>query len=417
MSNNINEQKAFGDYLVELTKSTIPASAAIDNGAYLFICSSSKPKRTDKWLQNKPAVIMGTGGVASVNYGKGEFSYSTDTWAFRSNSEDYSSEFPYRKIQQYLPRIDYAGFEGSGLRHLRKDFVKSLHADFPNPDAVQKITEILRVIDQVIEKTEALIEKYQQIKAGLMHDLFTRGVTADGKLRPTREQAPELYQKTPIGWIPCGWRLNTIRDLAHPSKGSTVIGPFGSDLVMSDYRTEGTPIVFVRDVKEGLFNWVSNVFISSQKTQALFSHRVKPGDILATKMGLPPCIAAVYPENMPLGIITADMIRMIPDRSKVNPIWLSTAINHDRSKRQVAAITAGVTRLKVTLADFRSLKIATPSPAEQELKVKLISSKEQLIAVEAQKLGKLKKQKSGLMHDLLTGKVPVTVSEPEEAHV
>ena len=35
-----------------------------------------------------------------------------------------------------------------------------------------------------------------------MHDLFTRGVTADGKLRPPREQAPELYQETPVGWIP-----------------------------------------------------------------------------------------------------------------------------------------------------------------------------------------------------------------------
>ena len=38
-----------------------------------------------------------------------------------------------------------------------------------------------------------------------MHDLFTRGIGPDGQLRPPREQAPELYQETPIGWIPKEW--------------------------------------------------------------------------------------------------------------------------------------------------------------------------------------------------------------------
>ena len=71
----------------------------------------------------------------------------------------------------------------------------------------KNIAAILTSIDRTIEKTEALIEKYQQIKAGLMHDLFTRGVLPNGQLRPPREQAPELYQKTAIGWIPKEWQL------------------------------------------------------------------------------------------------------------------------------------------------------------------------------------------------------------------
>ena len=72
----------------------------------------------------------------------------------------------------------------------------------PSPEIQELIAKVLMVIEQAIEKTEALIEKYQHIKAGLMHDLFIRGIGADGKLRPTREQAPELYQETVIGWIP-----------------------------------------------------------------------------------------------------------------------------------------------------------------------------------------------------------------------
>ena len=57
------------------------------------------------------------------------------------------------------------------------------------------IAEILSTVDEAIEQTEALIAKTQQIKAGLMHDLFTRGVTPEGHLRPPREEAPQLYKE------------------------------------------------------------------------------------------------------------------------------------------------------------------------------------------------------------------------------
>ena len=40
----------------------------------------------------------------------------------------------------------------------------------------RKIARILTTLDNLIEKTEALIAKYQSIKQGMMHDLFTRGV-------------------------------------------------------------------------------------------------------------------------------------------------------------------------------------------------------------------------------------------------
>jgi len=42
----------------------------------------------------------------------------------------------------------------------------------------QKIAEILETVDETIEKTDAIIEKYKRIKQGLMQDLFTKGVTA-----------------------------------------------------------------------------------------------------------------------------------------------------------------------------------------------------------------------------------------------
>jgi type I restriction enzyme, S subunit len=94
---------------------------------------------------------------------------------------------------------------GSAQPGLNSQFVKAVDIPLRPIPMQRKIARILQTIDQTIEKTEALIEKYQHIKAGLMHDLFTRGIGADGKPRPPREQAPELYQQTSIGWIPMEW--------------------------------------------------------------------------------------------------------------------------------------------------------------------------------------------------------------------
>lgn len=322
--------------------------------------------------------------------------------------DDVNSEWLYYCLLNFdLKKLN----EATGVPSINRNWLAKI--TFPNPGkkCQKKIASILSTIDIAIEKTEALIAKYQQIKAGLMHDLFTRGVLPNGQLRPPRSQAPELYQETDIGWIPRDWTVVRMVTLAEDRSNATTIGPFGSDLVAMDYRLESVPVVFVRDIKSSLFQWNSNVYVSKYKAQQLNAHSVRPGEILATKMGLPPCISCVYPEWMPNGIVTADIIRLSPDKQKVVPEWLATAVNQDRVIRQVAAITAGVTRPKVTLADFRAIKIATPQLDEQKLITSQLNLMQERINKEQSYVIKLQKQKLGLMQDLLTGKVPVQIDE------
>lgn len=313
------------------------------------------------------------------------------------------------KSQIYQKTIDLA-LAGSAINNLKNSSIEETIFRIPESKKHRdKIAAILTTVDTAIEKTEALIEKYQQIKAGLMHDLFTRGVLLNGKLRPPREQAPELYQETAVGWIPKEWEVCKMIDLADNKPGSTTIGPFGSNLVAADYRSEGVPIVFVRDIKTDGFQWNSDTYVSESKAIQLSAHNVKKGDILATKMGLPPCVSCLYPEWMPDGVMTADIIRLTPNKKLVYSFWLPIAINQDRVIRQVAAITAGVTRSKVTLFDFRNIKIAKPDLQEQELIADKVLSIQKLIDTEKEQRDKLNVQKLGLMQDLLTGKVEVRV--------
>jgi type I restriction enzyme S subunit len=353
-------------------------------------------------------------GVGKLAIAPFDIAISQDVSGVYVDAEMAETSFVFYLLSRELDELKKLN-QGTSINGIIRADLERHPVRIPSSKAVQrKIAAILTSIDIVIEKTEALIAKCQQIKAGLMHDLFTRGVLPNGQLRPPRTDAPELYQETAIGWIPRDWTVVRMVELAEERKGSTTIGPFGSDLVANDYRLEGVPIVFVRDVKEAGFEWNSDTYVSKMKAVQLSAHIVKAGDVLATKMGLPPCISCLYPEWMPNGVITADMIRLTPNATLVDGYWLTTAINQDRVKRQVAAITAGVTRLKVTLADFRGIRIAKPDLNEQRLiSVRLHAAQDKSDA-EMTRVGKLRRQKLGLMQDLLSGKVPVKVDTTVE---
>lgn len=291
---------------------------------------------------------------------------------------------------------------------LNKDKLAKIAIRLPADRETQDcIARVLRTLDSQIEATEALIAKQERVRAGLMQDLFTRGVDEQGQLRPPRDQAPHLYRETELGWLPLGWEVDRITKCVSLPSDAT-IGPFGSNLVATDYRNAGVPVIFVRDVKPDRFLWKSAVFLDPAKANSLAAHGSQPGDVIATKMGFPPCIACLHPRDFPAAIITADMIRLRVSRRDVAiPEYISGVLNSEAVLSQVRAITGGVTRPKVTLADFRSLRVAYPPVDEQKLIFERLALIDGLIDEQLSEVEKLNLMKSGLMQDLLTGEVSV----------
>ena len=63
----------------------------------------------------------------------------------------------------------------------------------------------------------------------------------------------------------------------------------------------------------------------------------------------------------------------------------------------------------ISLKNLRAMMIPLPYPVEQDSIVEVIDAHDARIRTEEQYRDKLKLQKKGLMHDLLTGKVRVKV--------
>ena len=110
---------------------------------------------------------------------------------------------------------------GSALKRLVLGDIRKIRVPVPKLEIQDGIAEILSTVDKAIEQTESLIAKYQQIKAGLMQDLFTRGVTPDGHLRPTHAHALHLYKESPFGWIPKAWSAELLDRLSLRGSGHT----------------------------------------------------------------------------------------------------------------------------------------------------------------------------------------------------
>ncbi len=315
--------------------------------------------------------------------------------------------FLWRKLMWFYRQPTLLTFQQQTTGIINLKFEEYLNADIEVPaDLAEQraIAQILDTLDTAICETEALIGKLKAVKQGLLHDLLTRGIDANGQLRPPQSEAPQLYKESPLGWIPKEWDTEPIINLT----SNSVIGPFGSDLVAADYRDSGVPVIFVRDVKPDRLVWKSNVFVSASKAQALAAHEVRAGDVVATKMGFPPCVAAVYPESMSSGIVTADIVRLRPCTDRICSDWMSMFINSSAVAKQVEQITAGVTRPKVTLRDVRNLLIGLPPLKEQERVLDRLTAMQSRIQLEETSHEKLTAKKAGLMDDLLTGRVRVT---------
>lgn len=291
-------------------------------------------------------------------------------------------------------------------------------ACFPHIDCQQRIALILQTIDQVIEKTEALIEKYQQIKVGLMHDLFTRGIgRPDGKLRPPREEAPELYQETAIGWIPKEWDSLGLAEKAKPGTPHLQTGPFGSSLKNEHWVEEGNPVITIGSLGEGNFESSELLFIGDDDAARLANFKMKIGDVVFSRVA-DVGRSVVIKENHVGWIMSSNMMRISLDQSHVIPDFLQLQLAYGHSvKKQIRCKVNSGGREVANSQILNSLSFVWPEVEEQEHIVDRADSASNLIRKEQEQLDKLRKKRAGLMHDLLTGEVQVVPMSREGANV
>lgn len=331
---------------------------------------------------------------------------SVDVTIMRVNREEFHPQFVlhYLNSDRNLKKAaDIAG--GSTRSRISRNNLGSLDIPIPPRPQQQKIAQILDTLDTQIQKTETLITKLEKIKEGLLHDLLTRGIDQNGQLRPTPKQAPELYKESAIGLIPLDWHQGTISDYVLHGDGIKP-GPFGSSITKSMYRRTGYKIYGQEQVIRADHTF-GNYYIGRTKYSELMGFEVQPWDILISLVGTVGKVL-VIPENHEPGIINPRLMRLRPNKANCDATFLGQVLTSSFFTRKLIALAGGGTMPVINKRIIQNVALPVIPLLEQTEIRSRVSALLQRLDSEKGLLVKLHTQKSGLMDDLLTGRVRVT---------
>lgn len=261
------------------------------------------------------------------------------------------------------------------------------------------IAQISERLDTALHETEAIIAKLMAVKQGLLHDLLTRGIAANGELRPPQAEAPHLYKESPQGWIPKEWE-------------DTVLG------AVTTWASGGTPSRAVPG------NWVGPIALLTPKDMKSFemSDASEHISVKAAQLG-----SRVMPADTVFivvrGMILAHTFPVVLGRQPMafnQDVKAVTAgphlsgrflahwfvANSSHFLRKVTEATHGTKKLD--MGDLVSMPIGVPALVEQHAIIERQAAINRQFTDESLYHAQLKALKTGLMDDLLTGRVRVT---------
>lgn len=197
-------------------KSRIKAGEAVDNAKYLFFTSSAdENKRYTDFQFDKEAIIMGTGGNATLHYHNGKFSVSTDCLVLLPDPQ-IKCKYLYYFFKSHMNVLE-AGFKGAGLKHTNKKYIEDIEINkVPDLITQDRIISRLDKISENIEKLNRELGLFDSLVKARFVEMFGNPVNNDKEwIRDSVERLckeiygggtpskshPEYYEDGEIPWI------------------------------------------------------------------------------------------------------------------------------------------------------------------------------------------------------------------------
>lgn len=259
----------------------------------------------------------------------------------------------------------------------------------------------------------------QERIVGILDEAFEGIATAKANAEENLQNARALIQPTFIAILhsfdQTSWRVSTVEKAASTEKSSIRTGPFGSQLLHSEFVEEGISVLGIDNAVQNRFAWNERRYITPQKFSELSRYQVKPGDVLVTIMGT--CgRCAIVPHDIPTAINSKHLCCITLDHQKCLPEFLHAyflyhpTVHEFLSRKAKGSIMAGL-----NMGIIRELPLLLPPVEQQRAIAKKVSevrkSAEDLESIYRRKLVALDALEKSLLNQAFTGEL---TAQPEK---
>ena len=254
---------------------------------------------------------------------------------------------------------------GTGQPTITSILLKKIRVPFFSDFFQNRIEEIILIARSQFQKSK---KDYQQAENLLLSELnlkdwqpttetiaiksFKESFLSSSRLDAEYYQPKydELYKYLEIACVEKGWNLKKLASLSLGFKYGT------SDPL--EYIDKGVPFLRIADLQKYRFNDKDLKFIS-QKAAKQQKATVNTGDVLISRSGTLG-LAIAIPEYLNNAVYGSYFILTKPNRSLINPIYLSLYINSLIGKLQTEQANTGAIQTNLTIPVLESLLIVCP---------------------------------------------------------
>lgn len=339
------------------------ANEGAENGLYpFFTCAENHIFSNSYSFDTEAILVAGNANVGQTKYYKGKFEAYQRTYVL-TDFADIAVQYLYAFLSANLKSSLLGQVQTSAMSYIKLPMLQEYELAIPPTlNEQQKVAECLTSLDALIAAHGQKLDALKAHKTGLMQQLFPR----EGETLP-RLRFPE-FQDEP------DWAIKKLGDFSKVVASGDLEPQRFSPIESGQFRY---PVYSNAVVNEGLYGYYS-------------IHKYLKNSITITARG---SLGVAFMRNQDfMGI---GRLLVVSDLHEANPYFLNECWNH------LATIAQEVTSIpQLTAVTARATSLPIPSIAEQQKIADCLSSLDELLTAQTQKLDALKTHKKGLMQQL-----------------